>query len=178
MKNVLIFLAGAGIGSVITWKLIEKKYKDLADEEIESVKEVFKRREEERKTVVKEITDENKETKKITKKSGKNKKEKTVEDIIVEEKYIVDSPIKIIKEEEYGQLDDYEMCSGLYYADGKLTLDDVEEEPIDDPTDYIGHALDEFVDNKYLEQVFVRNDDRKCDYEILRSEKNFSDLFV
>ena len=34
MKNVLIFLSGAAIGSVVTWKIIEKKYKDLADEEI------------------------------------------------------------------------------------------------------------------------------------------------
>ena len=51
MKNVLIFLSGAAIGSVVTWKIIEKKYKDLADEEIESVKETFKTRNE-RPTVV------------------------------------------------------------------------------------------------------------------------------
>ena len=42
MKNLLCFVAGAAIGSVVTWKLIEKKYKDLADEEIESVIETFK----------------------------------------------------------------------------------------------------------------------------------------
>ena len=41
MKNLLFFVAGAAIGSIATWKLIEKKYKDLADEEIESVKETF-----------------------------------------------------------------------------------------------------------------------------------------
>ena len=44
MKNLLCFVAGASIGSVFTWKLIEKKYKDLADEEIESVIETFKNR--------------------------------------------------------------------------------------------------------------------------------------
>ena len=44
MKNLLYFVTGAAIGSVVTWKLIEKKYKDLADEEIESVKETFKNR--------------------------------------------------------------------------------------------------------------------------------------
>ena len=44
MKNLLCFVTGAAIGSVVTWKLIEKKYKDLADEEIESVIETFKNR--------------------------------------------------------------------------------------------------------------------------------------
>ena len=44
MKNLLCFVTGAAIGSIVTWKLIEKKYKDLADEEIESVIETFKNR--------------------------------------------------------------------------------------------------------------------------------------
>ena len=42
MKNLLFFITGAAIGSVVTWKLIEKKYKDIADEEIASVIETFK----------------------------------------------------------------------------------------------------------------------------------------
>lgn len=53
MKNVLIFAAGAAIGSVVTWKLIEKKYKDLADEEIASVVETFKNRDKKKTTTKK-----------------------------------------------------------------------------------------------------------------------------
>ena len=30
MKNLLFFITGAAIGSVVTWKLIEKKYKEAA----------------------------------------------------------------------------------------------------------------------------------------------------
>jgi hypothetical protein len=41
MKNVFIFLGGAVVGGLATWKLVEKKYRDLADEEIESVVERF-----------------------------------------------------------------------------------------------------------------------------------------
>jgi len=178
MKNVLIFLAGAGIGSVITWKLIEKKYKDLADEEIESVKEVFKKRLDElqNKEQLEVETLKSEETKTSKNKSSKSKSKKEIaKEIIVEEEYD-NSVITIIKEEDYGQLDDYEMCTGLYYKDGKLTLDNVEEEPVSDPIFYVGHALDIFEENKYVENVFVRNDDTKCDYEILRSEKNYSDL--
>ena len=42
MKNVFIFLGGAAIGSLITWKYVETKYKKLAEEEITSVKELYK----------------------------------------------------------------------------------------------------------------------------------------
>ena len=47
MKNLFIFALGIGTGSLITWKLVEKKYEDLADEEIESVIDTFKNREKE-----------------------------------------------------------------------------------------------------------------------------------
>lgn len=41
LKGVLIFVVGAAAGSLATWKLIEKKYKDIAQEEIDSVKDTF-----------------------------------------------------------------------------------------------------------------------------------------
>lgn len=41
LKDVLIFVLGAAAGSLATWKLIEKKYKDIAQEEIDSVKDTF-----------------------------------------------------------------------------------------------------------------------------------------
>ena len=36
--NVIAFLLGAGVGSIATWKLVETKYKKLAQEEIDSVR--------------------------------------------------------------------------------------------------------------------------------------------
>ena len=41
LKGVLIFVLGAAAGSLATWKLIEKKYIDIAQEEIDSVKDTF-----------------------------------------------------------------------------------------------------------------------------------------
>ena len=41
LKGLLIFVLGAAAGSLATWKLIEKKYKDIAQEEIDSVKDTF-----------------------------------------------------------------------------------------------------------------------------------------
>ena len=43
MVNILIFAAGAAVGSLATWKFVETKYKRIAQEEIDSVKEVFYR---------------------------------------------------------------------------------------------------------------------------------------
>ena len=46
-KNLLTslaFVAGAAVGSAITWKLLKTKYEKIAQEEIDSVKEVFSRR--------------------------------------------------------------------------------------------------------------------------------------
>ena len=42
--NFIMFTAGAAVGSVVTWKLLKTKYERLAQEEIDSVKEVFSKR--------------------------------------------------------------------------------------------------------------------------------------
>lgn len=39
--NVLMFTAGAAIGSMVTWKVVKTRYERIAQEEIESVKEAF-----------------------------------------------------------------------------------------------------------------------------------------
>ena len=43
ISNAFIFVAGAAIGSLATWKFIETKYRRIAQEEIDSVKEAFSR---------------------------------------------------------------------------------------------------------------------------------------
>ena len=137
MKNLLFFVAGAAIGSVITWKLIEKKYKDLADEEIESVKETFKNR---KSRITK---DEVKET--VEKVINKFKEPKeTVENIVTSEGYYtedeeeteeddesnytvdVDPGVEVIvpyviTPEQFGEYDEYGTKTLTYYADNVLT---------------------------------------------------------
>ena len=41
MGKILIFVTGAAIGSAVTWKLVKTKYEQIAQAEIESVKEVY-----------------------------------------------------------------------------------------------------------------------------------------
>ena len=189
MKKLLYFVTGAAIGSVVTWKLIEKKYKDLADEEIESVKETFKNR--------KQIKINDKETseKFITK--YKDSKDK-IEDIVSNEKYNIENKEEIdddecnytiyvnegvevinphiITPEEFGEYNEYKIKTLIYYADNVLT--DEDDNPITslEMEEMIGiDSLDHFGEYED-DSVYVRDENNEIDYEILRSEKMFSEI--
>lgn len=58
MKKYLYFIAGAAVGSLVTWKIVEKKYRDLAEEEINSVKELYKEKIAEKSKFDKQKVDE------------------------------------------------------------------------------------------------------------------------
>ena len=192
MKNLLFFVAGAAIGSVVTWKLIEKKYKDLADEEIESVKETFKNR---KSRITK---DEVKETVEKVINKWKEPKE-TVEDIVTSEGYSieneeeideddesnytinVDNDIEVvtpyvITPEQFGEYNEYGTKTLTYYADNVLT--DEIDNPItsDEMITMIGpDALDHFGEYED-DSVYIRDEMNEMDYEILKSEKKFSEI--
>ncbi len=195
MKNVLIFLSGAAIGSVVTWKLIEKKYKDLADEEIESVKETFKTREE-RPTIIgvdtgknkdeqvettmlyadgkiTEINDEVTDYSKITKDYGSEvyvddeEGDNTITEVEVGE---TENAIYCIPPEEFGDMG-YPTKSWTYYSD--FVLADENDEIVSDPESIIGDALEHFGDYED-DSVYVRNDNTECEYEILKHERAYT----
>ena len=43
--NFMLFIFGASVGSAVTWMYTKKKYEQIAQEEIDSVKEVFSKHE-------------------------------------------------------------------------------------------------------------------------------------
>ena len=196
MKNLLYFVAGAAIGSVVTWKLIEKKYKDLADEEIESVIETFKNR---RPRITK---DEVKETVEKVINKWKEPKE-TVEDIVTAEGYSIENEEEIdeddesnyivnvdndndndievitpyvITPEQFGEYNEYGTKTLIYYSDNVLT--DEIDNPItsEEMVTMIGpDALDHFGEYED-DSVYIRDEMNEMDYEILKSEKKFSEI--
>ena len=192
MKNLLCFVTGAAIGSIVTWKLIEKKYKDLADEEIESVIETFKNR---KPRITK---DEVKET--VEKVINKCKEPKeTVEGIVTAEGYSIENEEEIdeddesdytvdvdpgvevivpyvITPEQFGEYSEYGTKTLTYYADNVLT--DEIDNPItsDEMETMIGpDALDHFGEYED-DSVYIRDEMNEMDYEILKSEKMFSEI--
>lgn len=180
LSKVLIFVAGAAVGSVVTWKLVETKYKKLADEEIKSVKEVFGMMHvEETSEATVEVEEEDipeeqtiEQARDILRENGYTNYSLTPDEIEQKMKD-VEKPY-VIPPEEYGELYDYDTIELTYYADGILADDG--NEPIDDIDAVVGFdslsRFGEFEDDS----VHVRNDILKVDYEILLSIERYEDV--
>ena len=169
MINIFVFAAGAAIGSAVTWKLVKTKYEQIAQEEIDSVKEVFAKRASMMKPSLEEykakLNDLAYEAAEVEEKEENTEKEDT-ESMEFKAAYVI-SP------EEFGDCD-YETVTLTYYADGVVT-DDFDE-PIDNVEDLIGpDALNTFGEYED-DSVFVRNDEKMCDYEILLDVRNYADI--
>lgn len=171
--NAIAFLLGAGIGSVVTWKLVETKYKKLAQEEIDSVREVYSKKEI-------ALTNEVKKAHACLEANTKNDKVPLYQRIVEDMGYATESEeeegvsnVYVIPPESYGELD-YEEVSLTYYADDVLAYDD--DSVIRDVDKVVGkgslNTFGEYEDDS----VFVRDDDKKIDYEILRDTRRYSDV--
>lgn len=168
--SMFCFAAGAIIGSAVTYKLIKTKYEQIAEEEIKSVRELYRNKLKEKG--VSEPDDSNQDNDSMNGilsdlgYASDNKREK--EDDEVESKPYVIPP------EEFGNADGYDLISLNYYADGVLTddwdevIDDVEGTVGTDSLTHFGEYEDD--------SVFVRNDFLRTEYEILRDNRNFSDV--
>ena len=182
--NFMTFVLGVAVGSVVTWRYVEKKYEQIAQDEIDSVKEVFSKRETEftEDTEVQIKADNAKKKPSVIEYAARLREqgytnysdmvdEKPEE--VKEEPMSVDKPY-VIAPEEFGELDDYETISLIYYADQILADDN--DVIVDDIEDVVGfdslNSFGEYEDDS----VFVRNDRLKCDYEILLDQRKYSDV--
>lgn len=182
--KIVIFLSGVAAGAAISWKYFENKYKKIAQEEIDSVKEVYsnkekKQKEEKRIEHVEAIVEKKKlreedieETKSIISESGYSREPSDIYQQVKEGKYMADRPY-VIPPEEFGENPYYDAISLNYYADGILTDD--ADEPIDDIEGLIGEdSLTHFGEYED-DSVFVRDDDAQVDYEILLDQRRYAD---
>lgn len=180
LSKLLIFISGIGLGSAVTYMVVKNKYERLIQEEIESVKAVFSNRDNW------EPVDSEKETEVEVEAPVNKKKEQLAmdlgqyEEILNESNYKnyagkkeenkVDRPY-VIEPGEFGEMDGYETVSLTYYADEVVT-DDFGE-IVDDVDDIIGlESLSHFGEYED-DSVFVRNDAKRCDYEILMVEQRY-----
>lgn len=190
-NNLLMFIAGAAVGSVITWKLVKDKYAKIAQEEIEAVREVYKADKDNTEDVVKEekeLVDEDDDP------DGSNKKEFDeyrsilhrnlyVSDILEHsrkeeddiDKYIdkLEAKPYVIAPEDVDDEMDYEYEELSYYEDGVLANDWLEV--IHDIESVIGYdSLKSFGEYEY-DVVYVRNDRMKKDFKVTYEHVKYSD---
>lgn len=186
LNKLFIFAAGAAIGSVVTWKLVKTKYEQIANEEIESVKEVFGRGRRAETNPVDDaaIFDEDEDDEDLDKcekildsngyrkysdsndEENKGRKERD----IMNEPYVI--PPETFEEDE-----DHDVETLLYYADGVLT--DEHNNVIEDVESLVGEeSLTHFGDYPDdPDTVYVRNEQTMTDYEILADDRKFSEIY-
>ena len=194
LKIGLAFVLGAAIGALVANKYLKTKYEKIADEEIASVKAVYwTKTNPEAAAYAKKDVEYTEEVYKQHQQAAKSAAEQAKEnpDIVKyaeklhKEGYTnysttakPDTPDLgepyVIPPEDFGEFDDYEKISLIYWADQVLTDDN--NEVVEDLEGSVGidslTTFGEYEDDS----VFVRNSRLRCDYEILLDQRNFEDV--
>ena len=187
LSNAVAFTIGVATGVSVTYILIKKHFKKIADDEIDTMREYFQNKraeganaleEEPDEAEVKEARDEHQEDKpNIREYASLIKKENytNYSDTTADKKKEVDDVEKpyVITPEEFGELD-YSTISLTYYSDGVLTYES--DELVEAVDDIVGADFAEHFGEYEDDSVFIRNDRMKTDFEILVDKRNYSDV--
>lgn len=190
---VAAFGLGAALGSVVTWKIVDGYYAKIAQEEIESVKRAFRRREEKTRafeetgsdTFVDDDIPQDSNDDLVETNSNEESDEEIgylsdddeptrfpkTTDWSGEDHWIRDLKPEpyIIDDNEFASLPDYAVVPLTYYAD-KILADD-QGIIIEDIDRIVGDEAMLKLSEKSA--VYVRNDMIKCDYEITEDERDY-----
>ena len=169
-------ITGAGVGVACTYSYFKDKYETLAEEDFNS-RRTFKetaKNELEKSVVDNETGDEPS----IVEYAAKLKKEGYINYSDITEKKEkqevgMDKPY-VIEPSEFGELEDYDKISLTYTDDGVL-LDDMYE-IVDDIEEIVGEDSLEHFGEYEEDSVYVRNNTKKCDYEILLDRRNYQEI--
>lgn len=183
--NVVCLLIGAAAGSLITWKVLKTKYEQLDQEERENdpwddsytEDESDNESEDELVNDVAKLAELNDEAAKIVNKynyaSVFDEKHDNVKNGEIEEEPDDEDDEEVaarpytISPEEFEQFSDYTSMTLEYYRD-KILADDTDE-IITDVDEIVGWDNLEKFGEYEPDIVYVRNEERKVDYEICRN---------
>lgn len=174
VKFLVIFAAGVGVGALTSKVLLEKKYKEIADEEIASVKEAYT----ESVNDIMDKYEERAEKEVVIATESKYEEKGDISEytnIVSDEKYTIKNDVFVISPEEFGEADDYKKVYLTYYS-GDDYLADEYDKLVENVDESIGwEALNHFGDYE-ADIVHVRNDANKCYYEITKDLRNYKDV--
>lgn len=177
LSKALIFTAGAAIGSVVTWKLLDAKYAKRAESEIEEIRKYY-----DNKFSSEEPDLESSEEPTPLDFSEEEKKEyiQIVANYTTEkggsESMTVGTPPYVIPPEEFDSEEDYDTVSLTYYTDGILTDD--YDNVIEDIENTVGKDFASHFGEYEDDSVFIRNEMLKTDYEILMDYRPYADVVM
>lgn len=193
---VIAFLAGTAIGGMVAWRIVNERYAKISEEDILSVKEAFRNREQKLKDEIEElkskleVTECLEEEEKVPStilstnehqdKGDINEYVRMVNrtkyahtSVPQKEDHSIEAPY-VISPKEFGEMDGYTQISLTYFEDDDI-LSDENGVIIDDPEEIVGDALNHFGDYEE-DSVFVRSDPKRCDYEILKDLRSYAEF--
>lgn len=200
MHKVIIFIGGVAAGSFVTWRLLKEKYIRQTQEEINEVREHYrKKKESEEVTVDSNGSTETNEKpdliayaakltkngyidytnpKSLVKATGdmidavaQKDNEESLDPVILNDPSY--QPPYIISPEDFAIDDEYTIVNLNYYIDGVLT--DEDDNIVENVDDVVGlenlNHMGEYEDDA----LHIRNENYKCEYEILLSRRLYHD---
>lgn len=172
IKEVVIFAAGFVAGGFVVNKLVEKKYEDISNQEIESVKEVYHKKLEEAEKPQEEAPDNNDIPDEAAETEQTRKGTSTMRaysDIIKSSNY--SSPVTnepdlpyVITPEAYMEPNGYDKLACNYYNNDVLT--DENDEPVEIEEIMGSHDMLDRMGEYETDTLYIRNDKTEADYEI------------
>jgi len=189
LVGVLAFVSGAGVGVFSTKTYFKKKYEELVQEEIESIREVRNRNaesteedqyagEKPEKGIHVPSREEVDYERNITRYSGGEEEEVRIETLDSEGN---PNPY-IIEEEEFVTTPDteYEKDTLYFYTHDEVLIDD-QDEVVTTPFMIIGGAAQEYFnkckhDPNMHNVVYIKNESMNTMYEIIGVEANYGEL--
>lgn len=193
MNKIIAFVLGAGVGAGAMAYICRTKYEVMIQEELNNIKSAYKEKLKDAGIVdshadeddEQNITDEDnvmQYANKLSKKehtnyssmSAKKEEEEIPKNVVIEEELdVAKQKIHVISPDDFGDDTSYATISLTLYLDGIVT--DEDDDPISHVEDIIGDALEHF--GEYEEDsVFIRNDANHTYYEVLRDERNYSEV--
>ena len=165
VRDLLIFIAGVGVGIGASYNLIKKKHDEILEEEIASVKETYSKYNKESDEVTEEKEPEPEEIASVKEKYEKLTKEYSE----LNEDSCTNSEIYEISYDDFGE-EGYEEIELTYYIDDETLTDDADE-PMEelDIISSIG-SIDILNGCKDGEYIYIRNEEKEIDYSIAISE--------
>ena len=176
----LYFLLGVGVGAVGAYFLLKDKFEMQAQEEIDSVKEFYSKRNEE-KVENKEgeevkVKDEKPPIKEYFKKIDQYKNYNTpVEKPVDPAKEPFNEDPYSIKPDEFGDIEDYEQTSLMLYSDNVLAWE-LDDEIFEDADEKLGPGFEDHIGEYEDNVAYIRNDIEKTDYAIYRDTRTYTEV--
>lgn len=180
-KEPLMFAAGVAIGSVVTWLAVKKKYADMAQEEIDTVKDIYAKINQE--AIDKAAAAKNKPDIMLYTQAVINEPEEPEEDDY-EEEPVMEKVMYEIEPGEFASFDNYNTKVSILYFDDNVFTDERYDKI--DPRDYFskrtvlleGGTVDtiDYIHRMTTDEICIRDTELGLDIDVYTQGRYYSDF--